>query len=370
MSRKLITIEEAAERLGLSVEKLNSLRERGEIHAYRDGSTWKFREDELDRFATDHEDNTYGIDDDGPESVLLSEEELGRVADSTSSTVIGRSKELGSAEDSDLQLAIADDQDEPGRSDVVPAFDDLDELSLEDDSPTIAAKRPLGSMDELSLDDSISLVDDKAKADSAIDLTGDEDLVLGTTESDVTLDSGDSGISLATPSDAGLSLEEPPELGGSSVDSFELGEDQAVELDDSSDTESPTQLRADDEFLLTPLGSAEDESDSGSQVIALDEDEPFGEMAGGGSLEVDHEEHAGYAGAGALGMESGMAMVPATVEVPYSVWNVLTLFGCVMFLLLTGMFMYDLMRNMWSWDGAYAVNSSMMDEIVSWFVSK
>jgi hypothetical protein len=36
-------------------------------------------------------------------------------------------------------------------------------------------------------------------------------------------------------------------------------------------------------------------------------------------------------------------------------------------LLLCGMMLYDLMRNMWSWDGTYPVNSSLMDTILSWF---
>jgi hypothetical protein len=32
--------------------------------------------------------------------------------------------------------------------------------------------------------------------------------------------------------------------------------------------------------------------------------------------------------------------------------------------------LFDLMRNMWSWNGAYAVNSSLMDMILSWFENK
>ena len=54
-------------------------------------------------------------------------------------------------------------------------------------------------------------------------------------------------------------------------------------------------------------------------------------------------------------------------EAPYSILNVLSLAACALFLLLTGMFMYDLMRNMWSWQGAYAVNSSLMDSIIGMF---
>ena len=99
--------------------------------------------------------------------------------------------------------------------------------------------------------------------------------------SDVTLGTGDSGINL-NPSDSGLSLEEEPlELGGSGVDSLELPEDEEViSLDaDAADPDQATQLKADNEFLLAPGDKAEDESDSGSQVIALEDSEAFDQEA-------------------------------------------------------------------------------------------
>jgi hypothetical protein len=34
---------------------------------------------------------------------------------------------------------------------------------------------------------------------------------------------------------------------------------------------------------------------------------------------------------------------------------------CVLVLVVAGMMTYDLIRNMWSWDGTYPVNSSLMD---------
>jgi hypothetical protein len=58
------------------------------------------------------------------------------------------------------------------------------------------------------------------------------------------------------------------------------------------------------------------------------------------------------------------AMVP---DAPFSGWNVGSLVLCSLLLMFCGMFLYDLMRNIWSWDGPYTVNSSMMDMILSWF---
>ncbi len=40
---------------------------------------------------------------------------------------------------------------------------------------------------------------------------------------------------------------------------------------------------------------------------------------------------------------------------------------CAVLLLFCGMFSYDLLRNMWSWDAPYSVNSSLMEMIMSWF---
>ena len=54
-------------------------------------------------------------------------------------------------------------------------------------------------------------------------------------------------------------------------------------------------------------------------------------------------------------------------ETPYTGWQITGLVLCVLMLMLCGMMMYDLLRNMWSWEGAYTVNSSIMDTILSWF---
>ena len=94
----------------------------------------------------------------------------------------------------------------------------------------------------------------------------------GSSASGITL-SGDSGISLVDPADSGLSLEEPLELGGSGTgESLELGEEDILQLAESSKSHSG--LKADDDFLLTPMEETTDvdESESGSQVIALDTD--------------------------------------------------------------------------------------------------
>ena len=85
--------------------------------------------------------------------------------------------------------------------------------------------------------------------------------------SDITRGATDSGIHLVDPKDSGISLEQPLELGGSAVELLELGE--------AEHRAGATQLKSDDDFLLTPVQEdvLPDESDSGSQVIALDSEE-------------------------------------------------------------------------------------------------
>ena len=57
-------------------------------------------------------------------------------------------------------------------------------------------------------------------------------------------------------------------------------------------------------------------------------------------------------------------------EAPFSApWVVFMGLGVVL-IMLSGMMMYDLLRNMWSWDGPYAINSSLMDGILEAFGTK
>jgi hypothetical protein len=62
VEQKFVNLEEAIKKLDISSELLNQLRERGELRAYRDGSSWKFRADEIERLVIE------GIPKPSPES--------------------------------------------------------------------------------------------------------------------------------------------------------------------------------------------------------------------------------------------------------------------------------------------------------------
>ena len=93
MARKLVGLEEAAKMLGVSAETLAEMRERQKVHGYRDGSSWKFKPEDIERLIADREaaeqEGEFAEVDEDPDSILLSEVELGQSGESTSSTIIG-----------------------------------------------------------------------------------------------------------------------------------------------------------------------------------------------------------------------------------------------------------------------------------------
>jgi len=375
MAGKFLSMDEAASQLGISAEHLRQLTQKYEVNGLRDGASFKYKPEEIERAKAklfpakgnteDSGDLTdlpidLAADDDGDDIVLLSEVELGESGPGTSATVIGpaggRAAQEGSdisifAQDSDLQLTKP-----------MPAKPGSDLL--------------LGGASDLGLDLGSALnlsPPAKGGADSGINLSAmdddEDDLVLhGPGASDITLSPGDSGISLASPADSGLSLDGPLDLKtGSSGKDFDLAGDDLT-LDEGSSAK----LVADDEFLLTPSADGGDDDDaSGSQVIVIDSDSA--DFTDGGMLEEDTS--GGLTPVGAMPTESfGMASAgseqaaaPVMREAGYSGLQIVSLSFCVLFLCLCGMMMIDITRNMWAWNSEMGVNSAMADAILGIF---
>ncbi len=378
MAKKLFTVEEAAAMLGMPVDELTALREKGEVYAYKDGGVWKFREDEIERVKAERED--------APLDFGLTDEQASGIHSSAPSTGDGGASDLGLVLDSGIGLSEKGVSTGDSSGKLGSVFEDLDDLSLQVDegsivgiksAPAIVPKTP-GNSDISLSDDSISV---DATGGSAIDLTGDDDdLVLSGADSDITKRPADSGINL-NPADSGLSLEEPMPIGGSAVDSFQLGEDSSIRFDEKASPDSPTQKQqrgsglsglgaGGDDFDFTATPTAGDE-DSGSQVIPIDEDEAdigFAPGRSGAGLEVDEDEApTTTTTASAAAMAEAGAVAYSAPEAPYTVWNVLSLASCAVILLFGGMVMYDLIRNMWSWDAPYSFNSGIIDTVAAWF---
>ena len=184
---------------------------------------------------------------------------------------------------------------------------------------------------------------------------------------------GDSGISLVDPADSGLELDEPLELTGQEEESLELGEDDMLTLAEAEGSASGTEIQTDEEFLLTPLEEAGEE-ESGSQVIALDTEGDEAATMIGAPVEMAPmlDEAAAPIGfeampmaaeavaAPAVDVAEGPAIGPARTRAPYSgmvVWLGLFL---RMLLVLAGTMTFDLLRNMWTWNGM-TISGTLLD---------
>jgi excisionase family DNA binding protein len=359
------------------------------------------------------------------DSILFSENELGGSMSGSPSTIIGKADldadldlspiDKGAGPVSDVRLAgdsgLLSSGDDLGLDLPSPSgnFEDLEELEvdLEAESSRILApddvakaqaaakaaassKKPsapkqssgLSDLDLAPLDSQlgsagsdVSLGGTEGSSGSlaglsALELDDDDDQVLGD-GSDVTLSGESSGINIISPSDSGLALDEVPlDLSGSAPigSSLDLGMGSSVSEDDVS--LEPLSINIGPEskvgdFQLTPLGDddGDDEKDS-SQIIALDE---ISEDTAGAPLPSG-----AFSEAGMMSEDFGMGLTPgatpvalaaAGVETPFSIWNVLALAGCVLLLGLCGMMTYDLLRNIWSWDGVGKLNSGLLQAL-------
>ncbi len=368
MAQQFLNLKKTAEVLGIAPADVHVLREQNKLRGYRDGADWKFKTDEVqellaERIKAQHEQSADAVGDDF---------------------------ELNDAAGSDVNLDDKDTEFQVAGSDL--NLTEEKEGAVGDDS---GLELDLTLDEDLTLDDSnIALASEEGEGSSNVDLAaeGDDDLVLGGSGSgsDITI-GGDSGISLVDPQDSGLSLEEPIELAGDE-ESLELGEDDMLSLAEDVDSESPTELAGggEDDFLLTPLEEVGDEdSESGSQVIALDttEGNENATLVGGG-VEMPAMLDEDAAPAEGLGFEAipdaapaaGPTFEPAAAvvaaaqgapaaaaavalpEAPYSGWVVWTgLFPCTVLLALGGMMCFDLVRNMWGWQGTTAIDSGLLD---------
>jgi hypothetical protein len=408
MAKKLIDQDEAARMLGVSVDELNSMRDRKQVFPKRDAGVWKYEVDQIERLIEERQSGDADASDWGdelnlddlsldlhdPDDVVLSDDAV-KVGQST---VVGKnkSKDISLSDDDLLPEPTGDaggssvlgSKPKPGGSNVGGShaggsglLDDIAKGPSDTDKLVGSGSLKLAD-DEIKLTESDSDrrkrggSSDTKKGESGLQLAAeDEELVLESKpDSDITIGGGDSGISLVDPHDSGLSLEQPLELEGSGgLEALDLSDEDIVSLDEDLGVDEGAEPKVDDDFLLTPIEEAEDESDSGSQVIALEADEEFsGFGAAPAMLEEDLGAAAPLVGAGlapAAALATAPALAPAgyVVEPPYTTWNFVALAACAFFLLIGGMFMYDLIRHMWSWDSPYALNSAMMDSLVKMF---
>jgi excisionase family DNA binding protein len=368
MAGNFVLLEEAAKLLGVTPDALVEMRSRGEIRGFREGSSWKFKMEDVQQVLQNRRES--GDSDIGSDVSLIpdlgsgSDVKLvaGRSGTNLEDSKVGSDITLDSSLKLDLDGGSDVPVDEAGASSLELAIDGSDVLE--------ASGVKLGGG---AGKDKIITGDSDPDIGSDLELDDDDDLVLGGGGSDIALQK-DSGLNLMSPSDSGISLEDAPlDLAAQSGIS---GLDLAVEAGtqkgaSASGSGSLVDFQQDEEFQLSPSsGDMDVEEDSGSQVIELEDSTEFGDaaVALGGDDMFDAQAEAGFGTFEGPTLEGGGGPGPAPVmapEVPIGIWQVMTLLSTIMLMCMSGILVTDIVRNMWSWNGSSDVTSGFTQMVLS-----
>lgn len=402
MSSDLIPLAEAAKMLGMSAEKLTELRNSNEIYGYRDGSSWKFKQSELERFADDQgivlaasdagddfslSDSNVGEKSDlisdldtpvetdpSSGSGMLSDSEDMLLSDSNGDDLIladsGDELELGGAglEDSATELSLADSGElNFGESDISLAS------KLDDDSVVDEPSADGGASDTgKSLGDDLELADDDLFEDNELSLQDSVNLDDGSDlssdfvdSSDVIIDDSDSNA----PAGDDLILDEEDLVvsqGADDDDDFALSDSDLLNLDDDIA----------DDFDLEPVNESLEDQSSSSQVIALEDSELMDDsnatmMMDNASGDLVSDEFGNsdampletYDATGnEMQYEDDMVTVPA--EPPYSIAQIAALGSTAVMMVLLVVLTLNLAQNMWQ-----PADSGFTSTVANWIAN-
>jgi hypothetical protein len=401
MAGKLYSLEEAASTLGITPAALSEMRQRGEVNGMRDGAGWKFKQEEIERIrgqGSGKGDSAFDLplDMGSKQDVVLSDLDLLESGINSKTQITGDKPaggsdiELKMGGDSGLDLLSSSGIDSGlGRSPgATPApgsglnlgGSGIDLLgsdvklasgigggpggsALGGPGSNVLGGSSSGAGGDAGKTMLTAELADKPAPESSIKMTmRDNESVFGEPDSDVSRHIEGSGINLLDARDSGLNL-----------DDLQLASSISGISKKKKPGASDLEMKGEEDFLLTPLEEqADDSTDSGSQVIALEGE--FGDdatatlMAGdvpglGSMLEAAAEGGAGPLGAASMGM-GGQVMYAPPPEPSYGIGTVAALGFSTAIMAVVGVMMYDLVRNMWSWDTPYTFNSSLMDMIL------
>ncbi len=240
-----LSLEEAAKKLGIPTDRLVELRSQGEVRGFRDGASWKFPENEIDRLADELGDAISG-----GSGVLVSENDLGSAISSGGSSVIGGdtpAPEEGSGSGSGSDLELGSESLDIGGSDVnliAAEGEGSDVAIVASDSDLLLESAGSGLLEidsgELQLDDP-AMIGDSAQLDLAVEPNA-----------------GSTGP---------VTDQELKEIAESHPDILSP-EDSSGSLDVGGDDDD-LRLEGDSDLSFTGLGP---DDDSGDELIGADED--------------------------------------------------------------------------------------------------
>ena len=263
--QKYLSLEKAAQKIGVSGEELTRLRDNGDLRGFADRGSWKFKTEDLEEFVRSrqadsdpdvqiYDDNA--LDDSGDDSegtsVLVARDD---VVDEHP-TVIHEESSEGSKEsssDSDVRLILDDSLtgDDSGSDSDVQLVDESDPtgdsgsdsdvrlIGEEGDGGSSILPQSMDSVSDVTLssDSGVSL---EAPADSRITLEGaDSGITLEGTDSGITLEGADSGITLEGAEDSGISLDGVADSGIALADEdsgLALAKDRGIEVQSPADS--------------------------------------------------------------------------------------------------------------------------------------
>jgi len=426
MAGKILTLEEAARQLGVTVEEINRLVDRKKLFPMRDGTTIKFKSDDIDRAAQEINEESSGSDDlsldldmpditaqvpvmpvgrataqppahnaisdidadgivlgdpiESDESIFSSDSPSARSAsqtivrgnDSDSGRMaidIHTSHPSGTSRSSPTNGAGVSGADVLFADSIIGDAQESDELSLESlviaSSPLIARKsdRHL-PVGEPAVGNGSTLTIDFSDAAAAPSgkPTTSDSLVIGS-------GIGLSGISDATRAGAALSgvLDSGLSL-DEHVEPDQKGGASDIDLGLASNIsagDGATVLGGDD----FELGGAKDDDENASVVIATDSESDSSSFFGGVQVESEDASIVTDDGFETLSPSSaGLGEQSLTLETKFSVWQICGLVCCSLTLLAGGFVAYDLVRTIGSPEGPFLANPLLnaMSEAFGW----
>ena len=382
-STEYYNLEKVAEVLSVSTAEVNRLREQNNLRGFRDGATWKFNKEEVHAYLAESIRARGGGNTDGQAGD--SDFDLAD-SDASSSSF-------------DLLDAALPDEDQLISAVSAPAKSDLDLAALDQDSDlALAEETQIPSM----------AVPNKSSTpaqlkEEPIELTPIvEEPEAGLLEVDMAVDLDDDssalGLALADDHSSVLSAaSSSPQLGLAGDSGFDVlvageeGAESDVLLVDDEKTEAVFTASEDFSLEPTPKASGDEDSESSSQVIAIDvgltegahDTDPFGGDTFGDFGDFESAVQAPQDAAAATNDPFGASTSPAAFDFPvaapasvkksaapeeeYSTGMLIALVAALVVMLLPGMMMLDTMIHMWSWSDPFTLNSFLMSTIAGLF---
>ncbi|MCL2744564.1 MAG: helix-turn-helix domain-containing protein [Planctomycetaceae bacterium] len=375
------SLEKTAEVLGLQPAEINGLREKGVLRAFRDGTSWKFRKPEVDDYYVQIKKGKGKIDplaEDGDGLDLLNsdddtEEAPTMLAEHTSS--FDSLMEDGGGIDDDLVLVKSETSlDKPakapikkaGKSDVDLADDGLISESGTSSNLDLAGDSGL-SLLSIAEDDSKLL---KVGSDAELEIDEDSDLLTFMEDSDSHLNTS----SVEPPKENEYDLadieDDSAVVGGSSQAPAPLPAAPAPSLAKPKKPAPPPALdfgnAPADDFGVFNAPDGDMANDMFGNGVVPQQETPFAAEgaapAGDGMFESTGTPDAGFGGFSDAQSGFPTASLPKT-EAEYGTGTVLSLITLTVIMIFPGIMLLDLIRNIWSWNEPFVINSALMDMI-------